>query len=296
MSFNSHLLQLKREIKQLSEIDLWDNITYENIKIWLKQFDSNQQEQLLGHLIVRNLIIRNNKQMTQLMLQAIRRAITSIVKKEDRYRINWQQVLNEGYNGKCFYLGPVNFNIDGFGKPGKSGEIIMPLLKKYVPRKNFEYPDNFRTGLKANEAFFLIDDAILSGQQIEERINRDYKDLMLNPSNDSALVIGIAHEDALEYLKNKMPSLKVFYGELLLKSSSFESLCHEWCASGIWPQEYSSPLDVFNTINERANFKEPRLLGHNNQSLLLAYSYGTPDNTIQILRDSSDHWEYLVSR
>ncbi len=295
MIFNSNLLQLKREIKQLSEIELWDNITNENMKIWLRQF-SSPEEILLGHLIARNLIVRNNKQMTQLMLQAIRRAVTHFIKEEDRYRFNWQQILNDGYNSKTFFMGPVNFNIEGFGKPGKSGEIIMPLIKKFVPRSNFQYPDSYKDGLNAKEAFFLIDDAILSGHQIEEWINRYYKSLMTDSESQSALVVGIAHEEALQYLRQELPSLKIFYGELLIKEYSFVNLCHKWCDSGIWPKDYPSPLEVFNAINERANFKEKTPFGHLNQALLLAYSYGTPDNTIQILRDNSSNWESLVSR
>lgn len=293
MVFNSNLLQLKREIKQLSEIDLWDNMTHESVKIWLRQLIS-PEEKLLGHLIVRNLIIRNNKQMTQLMQQAIRRAISYFVKEEDRYRFNWLQILNEGYNSKIFYMGPVNFNIEGYGQPGKSGEVIMPLLKKFAPRTNFRYPDSYQYGLNAKEAFFLVDDAVLSGHQIEEWIDRYYKDLMASP--DSALVVGIAHEEALEHLKEKLPDLKVFYGELLLKEYSFVNLCNKWCDSGIWPSEYQTPLDVFNSINERADFSTKAPLGHLNQALLLAYTYGTPDNTIQILRDNSPNWESLVSR
>lgn len=295
MVFNSHLLQLKREIKQLSEIGLWDNMTYENVKIWLRQFKSPEEE-LLGHLIVRNLIIRNKKQMTQLMQQAIRRAISYFVKEEDRYRFNWLQILSEGYNGKTFYVGPVNFNIEGYGKPGKSGEIIMPLLKSIVPRTNFCYPDMYKDGLNAKEAFFLVDDAILSGHQIEEWIDRYYKDLMTKPESESALVVGLAHEDALEYLRINLPELKVFYGELLLRDNSFTTLCKKWIESNIWPAYYQPPLTVFNDINDRAGFANKLHLGHLNQALLLAYSYGTPDNTIQILRDNSDNWECLVSR
>ena len=293
MIFNSNLLQLKREIKQLSQIDLWDNMTHENVKIWLKQFKS-PEETLLGHLIVRNLIIRNKKQMTQLMQQAVRRAISNFVKEEDRYRFNWLQILSEGYNSKTFYMGPVNFNIDGFGKPGKSGEVIMPLLKNIVPRTNFRYPDMYKNGLNAKEAFFLVDDAILSGHQIEEWINQHYKDLMSSP--EAALVVGLAHEEALDYLKIKLPELKVFYGELLLKDNSFTKLCDRWCDSGLWPADYPPPLDVFNVISDRARFANKAYFGHLNQALLLAYSYGTPDNTIQILRENSDHWECLVSR
>lgn len=293
MVFNSNLLQLKREIKQLSEIELWDNMTHETVKIWLRQFIS-PEETLLGHLIVRNLIVRNKKQMTQLLLQAIRRAVSYFVKEEDRYRFTWQQILSEGYNSKTFFIGPINFNIEGFGQPGKSGEVIMPYLKGYVPRTNFQYPDAYKDGLNAKEAFFVIDDAILSGHQIEERIDRYYKQLMASP--DAALVVGIAHEEALEYLTDKLPSLKVFYGELLLKDYSFLSLSKKWCESGIWPNNYPSPIEVFDAINERAAFEKKTPLGHLNQALLLAYSYGTPDNTIQILRDESPNWECLVSR
>ncbi|QXW27178.1 hypothetical protein KXJ74_07125 [Acinetobacter johnsonii] len=293
MVFNSTLLQLKREIRQLSEIDLWDNMNYEDVKIWLRQF-STQEEQLLGHLIVRNLIVRNKKQMTQLMQQAIRRAISHFIKEEDRYRFNWLQILNDGYNSKVFNMGPVNFNIEGYGKPGKSGEVIMPLLKKIVPRTNFQYPDLYKNGLNAKEAFFMIDDAVLSGNQIEQWIDRYYKDLMTSP--DSALVVGIAHEEALKYLKVKLPNMKIFYGELLLKENSFVNLCNKWCESGIWPKEFQLPLDVFNDINKRANFSNKAHLGHSDQALLLAYSYGTPDNTIQILREDSTNWECLVTR
>lgn len=295
MNFNSNILQLKREIKNLCDIDLWDNLSFENVKIWLKQFQSDE-EKLLGHLIVRNLIVRNDKQMTQLLLQAIRRSINYFVKEEDRYRFSWQQILIDDYNHKKFYMGPVNFNTQGFGIPGKSGEIIIPLLRKYVPRGRFQYPDLYVDGLRANEGYFLIDDAILSGQQIEECISRLYSRLMLTPDASSALVVGIAHEEALRYLKEKLPNLKVFYGELLKTESSFTNLCEKWINTSMWPSHYPHPMMVYEDICLRANFAEKHHLGHVNQALLLCYSYGTPDNTIQILRDNSLTWSRLVSR
>lgn len=295
MILDSNIFQLKKEINSLAQIGFWDKLSSSQIKIWLKQFN-NPEYALLGHLILKNLIYRNDKQMTQLLCQALRRAVSHFVEEDDRDRFSCQQILQEDYNGKKIYCGPLNFNKEGFGKPGKSGEIIMSMIRSYVPKSRFYYPDYFDSGLKADEGFFLIDDAILTGHQMEEWINRYYQQLMLDKSSTSALVVGLAHEDALQYLKETLPNLRIFYGEIILSNSSLTELCQNWVDKKIWPDDFRPPLEVFNEISINANFQQPQHLGHLNQALLLAYSYSTPDNSIQILRDISDNWTPLVSR
>lgn len=293
--FNSNLYQIKKDIKSLCDIGFWDKIPHENIRIWLKQFEGDD-EILLAHLILRNLIYRNERQMFQLMSQALRRAINYFSLEEDRYRFGWHQLLQDGLSGKKFFAGPVNFNQYGTGKPGKSGEIITSLIKPYFNKSNLNYPDLYEDNLSANEVFFIVDDATLSGNQIGEIISQRYSKLMLDENSSAALVVGLAHEEAISHLKAKLPNLKIFYGEIILKEQSFTSLCEHWIRQKIWENDSIHPKDVLINISNRANFSTPYHLGHNNQAMLLAYSYGTPDNSLQILHDTSDIWSPLVRR
>lgn len=293
--FNSNLYQIKKDVKSLCDLGFWDRIPHENIKIWLKQFEGDD-EILLAHLILRNLIYRNERQMFQLMSQALRRAINHFSLEEDRCRFGWHQLLQDDHSGKKIMAGPVNFNQYGTGMPGKSGEIITSLIKPYFNRSNLNYPDLYEHGLSANEGFFIVDDAILSGNQIGDIISQRYSKLMLDENSSAALVVGLAHEDAISYLKTKLPNLRIFYGEIILKQQSFTSLSDIWIQQKFWVNDNIHPLELLIEISNRAKFNKPYYLGHNNQAMLLAYSYGTPDNSLQILHDTSEIWSPLVRR
>ena len=294
MEFQSKLYQLKKQIQGLSDIGIRGRVRYDESKIWLKQFDS-EEEILLGHLILRHLIFKNEEQMIQLLKQALRNAANYFVNSDDRERLNWYQAICNDYNGIKFYAGPPSFHYEGMGKPGKSGEIVTNLLKSSFSTDRLKYPEYFGGTLNGNEGYLLADDAILTGNQMEDIINR-YRNLLINENHQSALIVGLAHEDALQYLKNVFPNLKIFYGEIIRASSSFIQLSEQWVCSNFWDSSYCHPMEILERISNNANFSKKQHLGHNNQALLLAYSYGTPDNTIQILRETSQTWNGLLSR
>ncbi|AZM39874.1 hypothetical protein EJP75_15910 [Acinetobacter baumannii] len=294
MEFQSKLFQLKKQIQGLSDLGIRGRLRYDQIKIWLRQFES-EEEILVGHLILRHLIFKDEERMTLLLKQSLRNAANHFVEDLDRSRLNWNQAICNDYNGIRFFAGPPSFHYEGMGKPGKSGEIITNLLKTFFPTDRLKYPEYFGNNLSGSEAYLLVDDAILSGNQMEDIIKR-YENLLLNSSHKSALIIGIAHEEALTYLKGMFPALKIFYGEIIRSSSSYTSLCEEWIRSSFWDLRYQHPKEILENISNRANFDTKQHLGHNHQALLLAYSYGTPDNTIQILRDNSATWDGLLSR
>ncbi|ENW81336.1 hypothetical protein F909_02627 [Acinetobacter sp. ANC 3929] len=294
MEFQSKLYQLKKQIQGLSDIGIRGRISYDQIKIWLRQFQT-EEEILLGHLILRHLIFKDDQQMIFLLKQALRNAANHFVTNLDRERLTWNHAICKDFNGLKFYAGPPSFHYEGLGKPGKSGEIITNLLKSFFPIDRLKYPEYFGNTLSGNEGYLLVDDAILTGNQMEEIIKK-YESLLINPNHQSALIVGLAHEQALDYLKNLFPNLKIFYGEIIRKTSSFSYLSEQWIRSSFWDYRYQHPLEILERVSQRADFSNKQHLGHNHQALLLAYSYGTPDNTIQILRDTSSTWDQLLSR
>ncbi len=294
MEFQSKLYQLKKQIQGLSDIGIRGRISYDQIKIWLRQFQT-EEEILLGHLILRHLIFKDDQQMIFLLKQALRNAANHFVTNLDRERLTWNHAICKDFNGLKFYAGPPSFHYEGLGKPGKSGEIITNLLKSFFPIDRLKYPEYFGNTLSGNEGYLLVDDAILTGNQMEEIIKK-YESLLINPNHQSALIVGLAYEQALDYLKNLFPNLKIFYGEIIRKTSSFSYLSEQWIRSSFWDYRYQHPLEILERVSQRADFSNKQHLGHNHQALLLAYSYGTPDNTIQILRDTSSTWDQLLSR
>lgn len=294
MEFQSKLYQLKKQIQGLSDIGIRGRISYDQIKIWLRQFQT-EEEILLGHLILRHLIFKDDQQMIFLLKQALRNAANHFVTNLDRERLTWNHAICKDFNGLKFYAGPPSFHYEGLGKPGKSGEIITNLLKSFFPIDRLKYPEYFGNTLSGNEGYLLVDDAILTGNQMEEIIKK-YESLLINPNHQSALIVGLAHEQALDYLKNLFPNLKIFYGEIIRKTSSFSYLSEQWIRSSFWDYRYQHPLEILERVSQRADFSNKQHLGHNHQALLLAYSYGTPYNTIQILRDTSSTWDQLLSR
>jgi hypothetical protein len=107
----------------------------------------------------------------------------------------------------------------------------------------------------------------------------------------------MAHSAACEALSEEFPNVPVFYGELLTPEMCFTSLCQKWVEAGQWQYD-TSPSDVYAEIHRRNQPFErgsgPG--GYGDIGALVAFEHGIPDDSIQLLWDSSLSWQPLVDR
>jgi hypothetical protein len=107
----------------------------------------------------------------------------------------------------------------------------------------------------------------------------------------------MAHTTACKVLNEQFPTVPLFYGELLAPEMCFESLCQKWVATEQWRHE-KSPLATYAEIHKRNQPFErgngPN--GYGEVGALVAFEHGVPDDSIQLLWDTSPTWQPLVDR
>ncbi|KVA16853.1 hypothetical protein WI73_07140 [Burkholderia ubonensis] len=284
-------LAVERAVHALSRSNVRSPLSVERIKVWVKQFVSDE-EKTLAWLILRNLIFRTNEQLLSSMRQALKLAALHFLDKTgQREMVAWTDALN-GAAGLDFYCGPPSVVLYGMAKPGKSGDLIARAInQRYGITKLF--PSDV-TVLSENERFIVVDDGTYTGMQLGNFLqswDQDYS------SGRVAIAVGMAHQTACDYLHAQFPEVPLFHGELLTPETCFASLAQKWIESQQWKYD-KSPLEVYAEVHERAQpFKDGNEgNGYGNIGALVAFSHGVPDDSIQLLWGVSENWKPLVER
>lgn len=286
-------LKLKQTIQLLCTTGIRRPLTMERIKTWLKQFNAGP-EQTLALLILRHLIYRTTGQIESALTQALRRAALHFVAPgQQKENLHWREILAGKVEGLDFIFGPPAHM---YTRPGKSGELIVRLLKSIFPIETHQvqYPGTV-TVLEKCERYFLIDDGTFTGEQLSEFIEGPGQ--FMKTTGQTGIIVSIAHEKALEDLSNAFPGIPIFFGEKITHQGGLPTLSERWINDGRWPYDGASPLEVYlDIVNNKGIFTEKCPLGFGGLGLLVAYEHGVPDDSLQLLWDKSGTWAPLFDR
>lgn len=284
-------LSVERAVLALSRSNVRSPLSVERIKIWVKQFQGDD-EKTLAWLILRNLIFRTSEQLQSSMRQALKQAVLYFLDQVGkREAVAWTDAL-KGAAGLDFYCGPPSLVQYGMGQPGKSGDLIARLInQRYGIQKQF--PSGIDV-LGEEERFIVVDDGTYTGDQLASFLrswDRDYS------SGRVAIAVGIAHQKARDLLSAEFPQVPIFHGELLTPESCFAALSQKWIDTKQWIYD-KTPLEVYAEVHSRAqpfeNGNEGN--GYGNVGALVAFGHGVPDDSIQLLWGVSEKWKPLVER
>lgn len=290
MSLSNDEIKLKQAVKLLCSTGVRRPLQFERIKTWLKQFDSGP-EQALGLLILRHLIYRTHDQIESTLAQALRHTAMHFVQGEkDQRERHWHDILTGG-TGLSFSFGPPSHENTA---PGKSGEVIIRLLKNKlkIPSRLICYPDVSQ--LRANERFILVDDGTFTGDQLSNYI--DAFSQWFHTPGQTGIVVSIAHQKALDHLAEKYPNIPVFYGEKINEQDGLEALSQAWTDSGRWTYEHVTPIEVYKHVAENKAKFSAAPLGFGSLGLMVAYEHGVPDDSLELLWNESSTWTPLFDR
>lgn len=286
-------LNLLRIIKSLCVTKIRSPMSTEQTKAWLNQFDKGP-EKILALLILRFLIYRTSDQLKSSLKQAFKSAATSFIPTGyTPDNIDWRDVLTGKIADLKFSYGPAKHDDT---RPGKSGEVISRLLKFCIPLDDQQliYPDKL-SKLNENQRYLLIDDGIYTGTQLSIFIREGGSFMVGN--GQAGIVVGLAHEEAIQNLQKAFSSIPIFYGEKITPKECFVEISTEWVSNGLWQFSDISPIDQYNAIVEKkGNFENPAPLGFGNLGCMIAYEHGIPDNSLQLLWGKSDTWNPLFER
>lgn len=284
-------LSIERAVLRLSRTGVRAPLTIERIKQWVKQFQS-PAEKTLAWLILRNLIFRTNEQLFSSVRQALKQATIHFVDQQGaQSKVVWGDAL-KGQSGLSISCGPPSLATRGFLPPGKSGELIARHVnQRYRIERHFPSEINV---LQTNERFIIVDDGTYTGVQLCNFLRAWDIDFS---HHRVAIAVAIAHKTAQEAISHEFPSVPLFYGELLTREMCFEALCLKWVEAEQWQYD-RSPLEVYADIHARHQSfeKDYGANGYGGIGALVAYEHGVPDDTIQLLWDTSPSWRPLVDR
>lgn len=290
MSLSNDEIKLKQAIKLLCSTGVRRPLQFERIKTWLNQFDSGP-EQALGLLILRHLIYRTHDQIESTLAQALRHTAMHFVQDEkNRQERHWYDILTGG-TGLSFSFGPPSHQNT---VPGKSGEVIIRLLKNKlkIPSQLICYPEVSQ--LSPNERFILVDDGTFTGEQLSNYI--DAFSSWFHTPGQTGIVVSIAHQTALDNLSKQYPNIPVFYGEKITKQDGLEALSQTWIDSGRWKYEHVTPIEVYEHVAQAKAGFAAAPLGFGSLGLMVAYEHGVPDDSLQLLWNESATWMPLFDR
>lgn len=284
-------LGVERAVHALSRSNVRSPLSVERIKVWVKQFQGDE-EKTLAWLILRNLIFRTNEQLLSSMRQALKQAALYFLDQVgQRETVAWTEAL-KGAAGLDFYCGPPSLLQYGMGQPGKSGDVIARAVnQRYGIKKQFPSGVNV---LGEKERFIVVDDGTYTGMQLATFL-RSWE---LNYSNGRvAIAVGMAHQTACDHLRAQFPEVPLFLGELLTAETCFAALSQKWIDTQQWKYD-KSPLEVYADVHKRAQpFKEGNGgNGYGDIGVMVAFSHGVPDDSIQLLWGVSENWKPLVER
>lgn len=284
-------LGVERVVHALSRSNVRSPLSVERIKVWVKQFVSDE-EKTLAWLILRNLIFRTNEQLQSSMRQALKQAALHFLDQVgQRDSAPWRDGL-KGAAGLDFYCGPPSLVQYGMGQPGKSGDVIARAInQRYGIKKLFPSGINV---LSEKERFIVVDDGTYTGMQLATFLrswDADYS------TGRVAIAVGMAHQTACDHLRVQFPEVPLFHGELLTPETCFAALSQKWIDTKQWKYD-KTPLEVYAEVHKRAQpFKEGNGgNGYGDIGALVAFSHGVPDDSIQLLWGVSETWKPLVER
>ncbi|MGE1093641.1 phosphoribosyltransferase-like protein [Pseudomonas sp. 29] len=286
-------ISTERTVRALSSLGIRQSpLTWERARRWAKQFEDGPEKKL-AWLILRYLVFRTTDQIESSIRQALKKTAqhfsSSVGMPEET---EWRDVFNYNVCGLKFYCSPPVGS--ALTTPGKSGELIARLINRTYKIDKF-YTYNFTT-FDSNDRLLIVDDGSFTGEQLDGFLST-YQPAKNYPSQ-IAIVLAIAHEKAISFLKERHPLIPIFSGEILLKSHCFKVMADSWVEKKIWTYEHCTPLEVYENICVKHNLGEigDAGLGFGGLGVMLGYEHGIPDDSLRILWDRSDTWIPLIER
>jgi hypothetical protein len=296
LSADEHLgkfdqLALERAVRSLCKAEIRRApLSLERAKAWINQFEG-EAEKSLAWLILRHLIYRTGAQLESCLRQALKDAVTHFLKASTvGVDADWKEALAGRLAGLCFFCGPPT--VDGISKPGKSGEVVTRIVSRSYKVEKW-YPHDV-TNLNDDERYLIVDDGAYTGEQLISFLDGWMDDYA---QRKVGIVVGLAHQHAVEKLRERHPDVPLFYGELLTEKNSLQSLSDRWVSDGQWSHSGATPLETYRSIIHRIGpFGEAAAEGFGSLGLMVAFEHGIPDDSLQLLWDRSANWVPLIER
>ncbi|WP_423200689.1 hypothetical protein DFLDMN_006344 (plasmid) [Cupriavidus sp. H19C3] len=282
-------LALEKSVRLLCKTDVRRApLTLERVKTWIHQFEGDR-ERTLAWLILRHLIYRTSPQLESSLRQGLKEAVIYYLRRAGLAgEVDWKAALAGQTPTLSFSCGPPSAN--SMTSPGKSGEIVTRMVHRGYGLNKW-YPHGI-SKLEANERYLVVDDGTYTAEQLIaflEGWTLNYAD------GNVAIVVGLAHQRAVDAIAKRFPTVQLFAGELLTEKNSLRWLSQRWMADDQWPYREETPHETYLHACRRVGLSD-NAEGFGSLGLMVAFEHGIPDDSLRLLWDKSRTWTPLIER
>lgn len=284
----------KSECEQLIKYRIWDGIDSNNLKSWLKSFNTPEEKNFAA-LVLEWLVYRSNEHCRSMLYDVLTRLLHNQwrLDKSPVYDINKNPLvlLQDKYSDpKVRYVTAVT-KADADSKSGYSMvrvlNTIFHISNKWNIRNN-QIEECYNNGVRT---FIYIDDIIGSGEQIISVLNEspieNYVDINVY------VCVCAAHEQGINNIIEKYPSVKILAAEHIPSDTDIFSNIYE-----ILGFESKDDLrEWYKGFMKAKGFKRGiNIYGRGDLGLVYAFQDNTPNNSLPILHLHNDNLSMLLNK
>jgi hypothetical protein len=283
-------LALERTVRLLSKTGIRRApLSLERVKIWVNQFQGHA-EKTLAWLILRHLIYRTDEQLESSLRQALKEATLYFMRSTGvEAHHSWREVLAGSLKTLSFNCGPPV--VDGIVSPGKSGEVVTRTINRAYGVQKY-YPHDLNE-LQPDDRYLILDDGAYTGVQLISFLQGWYR---AGFGDKVAIVVGLAHQQAITAIRGRFPQVPLFCGELITEKHCLAALSETWVRNGHWPYSGTTPRETYASVCARAHPLDAAAEGFGSLGLMLAFGHGIPDDSLPLLWKRSPTWTPLIDR
>ena len=284
----------KAECEQLIKYRIWDGVDSNNLKSWLKNFNT-EEERNFAALVLEWLVYRSNEHCKSMLYDVLTRLLHNQwrLDKSPVYDMNKHPLvlLQEKYSDPNIRYVTSVTKTDPGSKSGYS--MVRVLNNKFQTSikwniKNEQMAECYNKGIRT---FIYVDDIIGSGEQIINVLRESpittYKDINVY------VCVCAAHEQGINNIKAEFPSVKILTAEFIPIDTDIFGNIHE-----VLGYESRDALrewyeNFMRTNGARGHFN---IYGRGDLGLVYAFQDNTPNNSLPILHFHNDNLSMLLNK
>ncbi len=288
--WNTYYNSIRDRCQNLVDLGIWSGIDINQLNAWKQNFKT-EEERYFSACILDSLIYRSNQQTFSLIHQLLYKNLNNL------FRLNkLAEFQSFPYNMQSKTDDPlVRFvPVVTHEEPvTKSSFEILRFFKRHfnINERWMIYPLDIQRCIKDEgvKAIIFIDDFLGTGTQFDETcIYAQIDNIIKNEFVVYAPLV--AHELGINSLSKMYGNLKVTYAEkLTINSNSFFNNYFK----GSEAEAKKFYIELMNDRGIKYDTVTP--YGYGNMELTFSFEHAAPDNSLQILHNSSDDWVPLFN-
>ncbi len=284
----------KSECEQLIRYRIWDGIDSNNLKSWLRNFNT-QEERNFAALVLEWLVYRSNEHCYSMLHDVFTRLLHNQWRLDNApvydCRQNPLKLLQEKYNDPSLRFVTAVTRDDADSKSGYS--MVRLLNHKFQAStkwniKNDKIEECYNNGIRT---FIYVDDIIGSGEQIlgvlRESQIKNYEGIYVY------VCVCAAHEYGIEEILKEFPYVKILAAELIPRNTDIFTNIYEVLGYENrdelrkWYEEFMKNKGARGTYN---------IYGRGDLGLVYAFQDNTPNNSLPILHFHNENLSMLLNK